>query len=121
MDTKALLETIHYQSKVSFQPLLTVLKRTLNHTSSAGAKKLYSGILDYADQHPELQQAIDDLSVLDSHHEWIEMLLSVIFPPTASEHEMVYAVSRPYSFSTIYASRLFRLIFLDPGTNDIKI
>ena len=121
MDTKALLETIHYQSKVSFQPLLTVLKRTLNHTSSAGAKKLYSGILDYADQHPELQQAIDDLSILDSHHEWIEMLLSVIFPPTASEHEMVYAVSRPFSFSTIYSSRLFRLIFIDPGTNDIKI
>jgi len=113
--------SVHYQSKVSFQPLLNVLKRTLQHGSSVGARKLYSGILEYAEQHPELQNPIDDLSALEPHHEWIEMLLSIIFPPTASEHEMLYSAGLPFSYKTIYTSRLFRMLFLEPGTNDIKI
>jgi len=114
-------KTVHYQSKVSFQPLLSVLKRTLYHGSSVGAKKLYSGILEYADQHAELQQPIDDLTALEPHHEWMEMLLSIIFPPTASEHEMLYSVGLPFSYTTIYTSRLFNLLFIEPGTKNIKI
>ncbi len=113
--------SVHYQSKVSFQSLLNVLRRTLQHSSSEGVKKLYSGIVEYADQHPELQRAIDDLSALEPHREWIEMLLSIIFPPTATEHEMLYSVGLPFSYKTIYTSRLFRMLFLEPGTNDIKI
>ncbi len=113
--------TVHYQSKVSFQPLLNVLRRTLQHSSSEGVKKLYSGIVEYADQHPELQNAIADLAALEPHREWIEMLLSIIFPPTANEHEMLYSVGLPFSYKTIYTSRLFRMLFLEPGTNDIKI
>ena len=121
METYTSYQPVHYESKVSFQPLLNVLKRTLHHGSSEGAKKLYSGILDYADQHPELQHAIDDLSALEPHQEWIEMLLSIIFPPTASDHEMLYSVGLPFSYKTIYTSRLFQLLFIEPGTNDIKI
>ena len=105
---------VHYQSKVSFQPLLNVLKRALTHSSSEGAKKLYSGLLDYADQHPELLEPIDDLSALEPHREWMEMLLSIIFPPTANEHEMLYSVGLPFSYKTIYTSRLFRMLFLEP-------
>lgn len=121
MEANSSYKTVQYRSKVSFQPLLNVLKRTLNHGSSKGAKKLYSGILDYADQYPELQQPIDDLSALEQHREWIEMLLSIIFPPTASEHEMLYSVGLPFSYKTIYASRAFHMLFIQPGTSDIKI
>ena len=121
MELNTSYKTVHYQSKVSFQPLLSVLKRTLHHGSSGGAKKLYSGILDYSDQHPELQRPIDDLSALEPHREWIEMLVSIIFPPTASENEMLYSVGLPFSYKTIYTSRLFQMLFLEPGTNDIKI
>src|SRR4030095_17152887 len=103
MEVKATYNSIHYQSKVSFQPLLAVLKRALNHSSATGVKKLYTGILEYADQHPELQNAIDDLSILEPHHEWMQMLLSIIFPPTASEHEMIYSVALPFSYTTIYS------------------
>ncbi|HET6767207.1 MAG TPA: GAF domain-containing protein, partial [Chitinophagaceae bacterium] len=121
MEVNTGYKTVHYQSKVSFQPILNVLKRTLQHGSSAGAKKLYSGILDYADQHAELQHPIDDLSSLEPHAEWIEMLVSIIFPPTASENEMLYSVGLPFSYKTIYTSRLFHMLFIEPGTNDIKI
>ena len=121
METNTSYQPVHYESKVSFQPLLSVLKRTLHHGSSEGAKKLYSGILGYADQHPELQHAIDDLSALEPHREWIEMLLSIIFPPTASDHETLYSVGLPFSYKTIYTSRLFQMLFIEPGTNDIRI
>jgi hypothetical protein len=121
MEIKTTFTSIHYQSKVSFQPLLSVLNRTLHHGSSAGVKKLYLGILEYADQHPELQGPIEDLMILEPHREWMEMLFSIIFPPTASEHEMLYSVGLPFSYTTIYTSRLFHLLFIEPGTNNIKI
>src|SRR5687767_1576169 len=115
METKTNYTTIHYQSRVSFQPLLAVLKRALHHGSSAGVKKLYSGVLDYAHQHPELENSIEDLGILETHREWMEMLLSIIFPPTASEHEMIFSVGLPFSYTTIYTSRLFNLLFIEPG------
>ena len=121
METHTTYMPIHYQSKVSFQPLLAVLKRALHHGSSDGVKKLYSGILEYANTHPELQNPIDDLSILDTHREWMEMLLSIIFPPTASEHEMLYSVGLPFSYTTIYTSRLFNMLFIEPGTKNIKV
>ena len=121
METKTNHTPIHYQSKVSFHPLLDVLKRALHHGSSGGVKKLYSGILEYANNHPELQGPIEDLTVLETHREWMEMLLSIIFPPTASEHEMLFSVGLPFSYTTIYTSRLFNLLFIEPGTKNIKI
>jgi hypothetical protein len=121
METKTNYTTIHYQSRVSFQPLLVVLNRALHHGSSDGVKKLYSGILEYAHQHPELQNPIEDLATLETHREWMEMLLSIIFPPTASEHEMLFSVGLPFSYTTIYTSRLFNLLFIEPGTKNIKI
>ncbi len=121
MEIHATYTPVHYNSKISFQPILNVLKRTLHHSSSAGAKKLYCGILDYADQHPELQNAIDNFSQLEPHGEWIEMLVSILFPPTTSDHDMLYSVGLPFSYKTIYTSRLFRMLFIEPGTNDIKV
>lgn len=112
---------VHYQSRLSFKPLLDVLNRTLHHGSSEGSKKLYSGILTYAEAHPELSQPIDDLKKMDDHREWVEMLLSIIFPPVNNEHESLYCVSLPFSYNTIYTSRLFHLLFLNPGTMEIKI
>ncbi|HEY5771736.1 MAG TPA: hypothetical protein VIS75_03865, partial [Chitinophagaceae bacterium] len=121
MEVRANYTPIHYQSKVSFRPLLSVLKRALTHTSAEGVKKLYSGILEYADQHPELEQAVDDISILEPHREWIQMLLSIIFPPTVSEQELLYSAGVPFSYTTIYTSRLFNMLFIEPGTNNIKI
>ena len=121
MQTNSNYTPVHYQSKVSFQPLLAVLNRALHHGSSDGVKKLYSGILEYANNHPELQNPIEDLAILETHREWMEMLLSIIFPPTASEHEMLFSVSLPFSYTTIYTSRLFNMLFIEPGTKNIKI
>lgn len=113
-------ETIQFKSHLSFRPLLNVLKRTIQH-GPAGSKKLYSIVLEYADKHPELGAPLEDLSLLDPHREWVEMLLSIIFPPTTVENESLYSVSVPFSNQTIYSSRLFQMIFLKPGTREINI
>src|SRR5687767_251195 len=112
---------VHFQSRLSFKPLLDVLHKTLHHGSSKGSKKLYSGILEYADSHPELSGPIDNLSLLEEHREWLEMLLSIIFPPTINEHESLYCVSLPFSYTNIYTSRLFQMLFIKPGTMEINV
>jgi hypothetical protein len=120
MDTQITYIPVHYNSKISFLPFLNVLKRTLTH-GSEGTKKLYAGILEYAEQYSELQNPIEDLSALEAHQEWIEMVASIIFPPTAADSELLYSIGIPFSYTTIYTSRLFRMLFIEPGTNDIKI
>jgi hypothetical protein len=112
---------VSYNTKVSFHLLLGVLRRSLQHGSSSGAQKLYSSILEYADQHPEVEKAFDDLAALEPHREWMEMLLGIVFPPTNSEQDALYSVSPPFSYLTIHTSRLFHMLFLEPGTNKIKI
>jgi hypothetical protein len=111
---------VQYNSKISFKPLLDVLTRTLNHRS-AGTKKLYKGLLEYAEAHPELLNAFEDHDKLEEHREWMEMLLSIVFPPTANEHENLYSVTVPFTYQTIYSSRLFRMMFFMPGTMEIKM
>lgn len=106
---------------LSFKPLLRSLKSTLEHSSSAGAKKLYGNIINYAEENPLLLEPIEDLSILDSHKEWMEMLLSIFFPPTMSEHENLYSAGVPFSFTSIYNSRFFSMLFLKPGTMEIKL
>jgi len=120
MQTEINSETIKYNSRVSFKPLLDVLTRTLNHRS-VGTKKLYKGILEYAEANPELLQPFEELEKIEEHREWMEMLLSIVFPPTANEHENLYSVSLPFSYQTIYSSRLFRMMFFKPGTMEIKM
>lgn len=120
MDTLE-LKTIHYNSKLCFKPALTVLKRALDHNHSEGVKELYSGILEYADQNPELYEPIEDLNSLTTHRAWLDKLISTIFPPTLNEGESLHSVSPPFSYKTIYASRLFRMLFIKHGTDELKI
>ena len=120
MNPENSLKPIGCCTLLSFKPLLSELEEKLEH-GSAGAKKLYSGIIAYAHEHPELLRTIDDLSKLEEHKEWVEMLLSIVFPPTISEHENLYCVGIPFSFTTIYTSRLFHMMFIEPGTMNIRI
>ena len=119
MELSKEISHVDYNSKISFKPLLDVIRRTLNHGSS-GTKKMYSGVLEYADSNPELLKPIEDLSLLEKHSEWKEMLLSIIFPPTAHENENLYSVAIPFTYQTIYTSRLFQMLFLKPGSAEIK-
>ncbi|HLF45670.1 MAG TPA: hypothetical protein VI548_04560, partial [Chitinophagaceae bacterium] len=109
-----------YKSSISFKPLLDVINRTLQHSSS-GTKKLYNVVIEYANAHSELLNPIQNISILEKHNEWKEMILSIIFPPTAHENENLYSVSVPFTYQTIYFSRLFQMLFIKPGSTEIKV
>jgi len=64
--------------------------------------------------HPELLEPIEDLEILKEHAEWIDMLMTTIFPISYSDEKDLYAVSIPFTYRVVYSSRLFAGIFLDP-------
>jgi hypothetical protein len=109
-----------FNSRLSLRPLLEALKKAISE-GKPGSKKLYGELIAKVESSPELLQPITDLYVLEPHRELVEMLLSTIFPPTNSENENFYAVSLPFTFKTIYASRLFQMLFLKPGTNEVNV
>ncbi|HVT85478.1 MAG TPA: hypothetical protein VHD35_09755 [Chitinophagaceae bacterium] len=121
------METGSYQltdsdinSLISFRPLVEALKKNIAQ-GNPGEEKLYGPVLTAFESHEELMQPIEDLSAVRPHLELIAELLSMLFPPTASAHENIYAVTLPFQFKTIYSSKLFHHFFLKPGTNEIKI
>jgi hypothetical protein len=121
------METGSYQSTdsdinslISFRPLVEALKKNIAQGNPA-EQKLYGPVITAFESHEELMQPIADLSVVGPHLELIGELLSILFPPTASAHENIYAVTFPFQFKTIYSSKLFHHFFLKPGSNEINI
>ncbi len=113
-------DTSIFNSRLSFQPLLNALKKNINE-GKPGSKKLYGDLIAKIEAIPELLQSFSEFSLSEPHAEIIEMLLATLFPPSLSEKENLYAVVIPFKFKTIYSSPLFQLLFLKPGTNEIKI
>jgi hypothetical protein len=109
-----------FNSRLSFQPLLNVLKKNINE-GKPGAQKLYGDLVEKIEATPELLQPFSEFLLPEVHTEMIEMLLAILFPPSISEQGNLYAVSFPFKFKVIYSSRLFQNMFLKPGTNEIKI
>ncbi len=121
METGSLqFNDVTINSRLSFKPLVEALKKNIAQGNSS-EQKLFGPVIAEFESHAELMQPMTDLSVVNSHLELIGELLSILFPPTASAHENIYAVSLPFQFKTIYTSTLFHHLFLKPGTNEINI
>jgi hypothetical protein len=109
-----------FNSRLSFLPLITALKKNMEE-GKPGSQKLYGNLIDSFESIPELLQPIEEVSLLETHNELVEMLLATIFPPTSSEADVLFAVTHPFTFHTIYASRMFQHAFLKPGTKEINV
>src|SRR5436190_5455953 len=109
-----------FNSRLSFQPLLNVLRKNIND-GKPGAQKLYGDLITKMEATPELLKSFNDFSSTEPHSEVIEMLLATVFPPSVSEQENRYAVSIPLRYKVIHYSRLFQNMFMEPGTNEIVV
>jgi hypothetical protein len=109
-----------FNSYISFKPLISALKKMATE-GNPGSQKLYGDLINKAEQTQALLTPTNDLSVLAPHMELVEMLLATIFPPTNDEHENLYAVSLPFQYEILYASHLFRKLFMVPGTNMVQV
>ncbi|MCG7856318.1 GAF domain-containing protein [Flavihumibacter sediminis] len=111
MECKASDEMV-LNSKLSFAPLIEAWKRSAAE-GSTGKKKLYQNLLERVLKHPELLLPIDSPELLTEHAEWVDILISTIFPISYSEDKDLYAVAIPFSYKIIFASALFRKQFMD--------
>ncbi len=99
-------------SRFSFLPLVEAWKRAAAE-GRPGKRKLYQNLLDRIVHHPELLEPITDLELLKSHNEWLDIMITTLFPVSYSEEKDLYAVAVPFSYKIVYASDLFREQFLD--------
>jgi hypothetical protein len=107
-------------SVLSLQPLIMVLKKMIA-TGNPGVRRLYQGLLNELEQVPEMLQPIEDLELLDHHHDILETLLTTIFPPSTDSTMGIYAVSLPFNSYTIFSSPSFAELFLKNGDKDIQL
>jgi hypothetical protein len=111
-------DKILFNSFLSFRPLVEALKKNIEQ-GNPGLRKLYGEVVRQFEQHPELLETITDLNVIETHAELIQELLSAVFPPTTANY--MYGVALPFKLQAVYASPLFKMHLLKPGTNEIAI
>ncbi|MGB3006546.1 MAG: hypothetical protein WBC06_08565, partial [Chitinophagaceae bacterium] len=103
-------------SSLSFKPLVDALKKNILE-GNPGMQKLYGQVVNEFELHPELMKTITDLSVVETHTELIEELLSAVFPPTTANY--MYGVSIPFKSQAVYTSPFFKQL-LKPGTRELN-
>jgi hypothetical protein len=101
----------NFRSRLSFAPLIKAWE-TIAAEGRPGMQQAYKALLQKVKHHPELLAPIEDESILDTHKELIEEMMTTIFPVTISDQDDLYAVSVPFQYKTVYASQLFRDTFL---------
>ncbi len=104
--------TIQFNSRFSFRPLIRAWEEAIKD-GREGTSLLYSQLLQQIKQHPELLEPIYDDSILEKHRVLIEQMMATIFPVTLSDKDDLFAVSKPFQYKVLYASRLFRTMFLN--------
>lgn len=107
-----------FQSRLSFKPLIRAWEAIINE-GNAGASQLYAGLLQEVRRHPELLEPIADDMVLEKHAVLINQMMTTVFPVTLNGKQDLYAVSLPFQYRVIYASAVFREMFLDDTFNII--
>lgn len=109
-----------FQSKLSFAPLIRAWEKIASE-GRPGMKIVYQQLLDKVRQFPELLVPIEDDSILEKHQLLIEEMMTTIFPATISDENDLFAVSVPFQYKTIYASKIFRDSFMATGGTIIQM
>ncbi len=106
--------TLTYNSRLSFKPLIKEWEKAIAE-GRPGTQQVYRRLVEKIKQYPELLNPIDDESVLEPHREFIEEMMTSIFPVTLSDNTDLFAVCFPFQYKTLYASKRFEQIFLPHG------
>lgn len=109
--TNSLPDQPIFRSRLSFLPLLRAWENVVAE-GRPGIQSVYKNLLQKVKQYPELLAPIESDDILIRHKELIEEMMTTIFPVTVSDKQDLFAVSPPFQYKTIYASQLFRSIFL---------
>ncbi|HYC29796.1 MAG TPA: hypothetical protein VEB42_13280 [Chitinophagaceae bacterium] len=109
-----------FNSVFSFRPLIRAWESIIQE-GTEGAKQVYADLLQKVSSHPELMEPIIDASVFEKHAVLIDQIMTTVFPVTLSDKQDMFAVTLPFKYKVIFASSLFKKLFLGPDGHYIKI
>jgi len=117
----SIISTIYkdINTQLSLRPLVAVLNKMIAE-GKPGARRLYQGLINDLESHPDLMQAMDDATLLTQESELVETLFSTIFPPSTTSNQGIYAIAFPFDARTVYTSPGFRQIFIKDNTGKIS-
>jgi hypothetical protein len=102
-----------FKNRLSLKPLIDFWEGFLAE-GKCGMSSLGPVIRQKLANTPELREPIEDLSILENHQEFIDLLMSVVFPPAFWETDCAAAFV-PFQFTSFYATPIFKILFKMEG------
>lgn len=103
------LNSMPFRTALSLQPVIEYWEQAARKADPVAAR-LGAEIQAYLDRHPELRHPIEDVGRLDAHRSFLQLLLSVLFPPAFGRSEAAAALV-PFEYRSIYATPAFEHLF----------
>jgi GAF domain-containing protein len=102
-----------FKSRLSLKPLLDFWDHLVTD-SSPGLTALAPAMQEKIAGVPEFREPIDDLSILDTKQELLDLLMSVVFPPAFWANDCAAAFV-PFQFTNFYATPAFKTLLMADG------
>lgn len=93
---------IPYEVQLCLGPLLDKIEQFVE-AKDHGLRFLAQEVMRRVEKAPELRVPISDLSLLDDHHELLEILMLFLTPPADRETQL-FKFGNPFEFTPIYTS-----------------
>ena len=108
--------TFPFKSRLSLKPLIDFWEQLLT-ADGGGLTALAPAIREQLSGAPEFAEPLDDLSLLSSKPELLELLMSVVFPPAFWENDCAAAFVPFQSVNSFYATPAFKTLFMPNGSD----
>jgi len=92
-----------FKSVLSLKMLIRYWRDALR---AGDISRFTNGVLEALDRAPELEQSMEDFTLLEKHKELVNFLMMAVIPPAQTDHELT-AATMPFSFKWFYANRAF--------------
>lgn len=92
-----------YGTELCFGPILEKVGKLVD-SEDAGIRFLAREVIRLSKDTPELCHPVQDLSILESHKDLLDMLMLFLIPPSDRDTEL-FKFSKPFSFAPIYMSK----------------
>ncbi len=98
------------RSAFSFGPFIRFLKNRVA-AKPGFSPDLYTYIINRFEKHEVLLKPIEDLAILQQHHELLQLAASSLFSITSTVENEYYHISSPYLFEIVYQSHPHNVYF----------
>ncbi|MBW8688386.1 GAF domain-containing protein [Chitinophaga rhizophila] len=113
-------EEVLIDSHISFGPYVKFLKEKAARKSDARAA-YYQQIVNQFEGNPALLGPIAGADDLSAYQEYLDLVVSTIFPVTVDMDKDIYGIGVPHKFAIFYYSDLFRKLFAANGDKLVPV